>query len=50
MSDATNTDGQHPALVTAAGAAAPPPHGVTGTDDQHPAIVSRPGSPATPER
>jgi hypothetical protein len=38
MSDATGTDGAHPALVfiTAAGLGAPDP---TGTDGAHPALV-----------
>ena len=44
MSDPTNTDAAHPALVTAAGVAVPPPAGdPTGTDSQHPAIVTKPG-------
>ncbi|MDX6640160.1 MAG: hypothetical protein QOF12_1171 [Solirubrobacteraceae bacterium] len=46
MTDPTNTDAQHPALVTATGpaqapSAAPDP---TGTDAQHPALVTRPGA------
>ena len=45
MSDATGTDAQHPALVTATGPAAPPQPGPdpTGTNAQHPAIITRPG-------
>jgi hypothetical protein len=45
MSDPTNTDAQHPALVTATGAGMPAAQSETGTDDQHPAIVTRPGGP-----
>jgi hypothetical protein len=47
MSDPTNTDAQHPALVTVTGAAAPPPSGATSTAEQHPALATRPGA-ATP--
>ena len=47
MTDHTNTDATHPALVTATGVAAPPTAGdPTGTDTQHPAIVTRPGPAA----
>jgi hypothetical protein len=48
MTDPTNTDAQHPALVTAPGEAAPPAPRVTGTDDQHPAILTRPGGRGRP--
>lgn len=41
MSDPTNTDAQHPAIVTATGTAAPVAAPVTETDDQHPALVTR---------
>ena len=44
MTDPTNTDAGHPALVTASGSQAPPSPPATGTDDQHPAIVTHPGS------
>lgn len=43
MTDPTNTDAQHPALVTVTGTAHPPAAAATGTDDQHPAIETRPG-------
>jgi hypothetical protein len=46
MSDPTNTQAAHPAIVTATGVAQPPAPDPTGTDAQHPSIVSRPGSPA----
>ncbi|HUE29109.1 MAG TPA: hypothetical protein VMP89_20205 [Solirubrobacteraceae bacterium] len=46
MSDPTNTDAQHPAIVTAAGADPAPAPGATNTDDQHPALVTRPGDQA----
>jgi hypothetical protein len=48
MSDPTNTDAQHPAVVTASGRSQPPQPPATNTDDQHPAIVTRPGAPAPP--
>ena len=48
MTDPTNTDAQHPAIVTATGVAAPPAPTATNTDDQHPAIVTRPGEPQPP--
>jgi hypothetical protein len=49
VSDATGTDAQHPALVTATGVAEPAaPADATGTDDGHPAIVTRPGPGAKP--
>ncbi|HEX9482097.1 MAG TPA: hypothetical protein VF927_08360 [Solirubrobacteraceae bacterium] len=47
MTDPTNTDAQHPAIVTVIGVPAPPASGATGTDDQHPTVATRPG-PATP--
>jgi len=43
MSDPTNTDAQHPAIVTATGAPSPVSGTATNTDDQHPALVTRPG-------
>jgi hypothetical protein len=45
VSDATGTDAQHPAIVTATGPAEPSPAATdpTGTDTQHPAIVTRIG-------
>jgi hypothetical protein len=45
VNDPTNTDAQHPAIVTATGPPAPAAPSVTGTDDQHPALVTRPGGP-----
>jgi hypothetical protein len=51
MTDPTGTYSQHPALVTATGAAAPPDRGpdATGTYAQHPAVVTRPADePAVP--
>jgi hypothetical protein len=47
MTDPTNTDAQHPAIVTVTGVPASPASGATSTDDQHPALVTRPGT-ATP--
>jgi hypothetical protein len=47
MTDPTNTDAQHPAIVTVTGVPASPAGGATSTDDQHPALATRPG-PATP--
>jgi hypothetical protein len=46
MSDPTNTDAQHPAIVTATGPSAAPTGepDATGTDAQHPALVTRPGA------
>jgi hypothetical protein len=43
VNDPTNTDAQHPAIVTTTGEAAPPTGSATGTDDQRPAVVTRPG-------
>jgi hypothetical protein len=42
MSDPTNTDTQHPALLSTPGPPPPPAPPATGTDEQHPAIVTRP--------
>jgi hypothetical protein len=47
VTDPTNTDAQHPAIVTVTGVPASPAGGATSTDDQHPALATRPG-PATP--
>jgi hypothetical protein len=47
MPDPTNTDAEHPAIVTVTGEPAPPAGGATSTDDQHPAVATRPGA-ATP--
>jgi hypothetical protein len=47
MTDPTNTDAQHPAILTATGAAPPPAAGATNTDDEHPALVTRPGDRRT---
>ena len=47
MTDPTDTDAQHPAIVTVTGAPASPASGATSTDDEHPAIATRPGA-ATP--
>jgi hypothetical protein len=47
MPDPTNTDAQHPAIVTVTGVPAPPASGATGTNDEHPALATRPGA-ATP--
>ena len=44
MTDPTNTDAQHPAIVTVTGVPASPASGATSTDDQHPALVTRPGA------
>jgi hypothetical protein len=43
MTDPTNTDAQHPAIVTATGDPPPVAGAATNTDDTHPAIVTRPG-------
>jgi hypothetical protein len=48
MPDPTNTDAQHPAIITVTGEPAPPASGATGTDDQHPTVVTRPGSARPP--
>jgi hypothetical protein len=48
MTDPTNTDAQHPAIVTVTGVPASPASGATSTDDQHPALVTRPGAATSP--
>jgi hypothetical protein len=48
MTDPTNTDAQHPVIVTVTGVPASPASGATGTDDQHPAVVTRPGAATSP--
>ncbi|MCW2969490.1 MAG: hypothetical protein JWO23_617 [Solirubrobacterales bacterium] len=48
MTDPTNTDAQHPAIVTVTGVPAPPASGVTSTDDEHPALATRPGADTLP--
>jgi hypothetical protein len=48
MTDPTNTDAQHPAIVTVTGVAASPASGTTSTDDQHPAVATRPGPATSP--
>jgi hypothetical protein len=48
MPDPTNTDAQHPAIVTVTGVPAAPAGGATSTDDQHPAVATRPGAAAPP--
>ena len=48
MTDPTNTDAQHPALVTATGPATPEPPTPTGTDDQHRRSLTRPGEARPP--
>jgi hypothetical protein len=48
MPDPTNTDAQHPAIVTVTGESAPPASGATGTDDLHPTVATRPGVAAPP--
>jgi len=48
VADPTNTDAQHPAIVTVTGVPASPPSGATSTDDQHPAVVTRPGAATAP--
>jgi hypothetical protein len=48
MTDPTNTDAQHPAIVTVTGAPASPGGGATSTDDQHPAVATRPGAASSP--
>jgi hypothetical protein len=49
VTDPTNTDAQHPALVTTTGPQTPAPATATGTDDRHPAIVTHPGAAQPPE-
>jgi hypothetical protein len=46
MTDPTNTQAAHPAIVTATGVAQPPAADPTNTDAAHPATVSRPGPAA----
>jgi hypothetical protein len=46
--DPTNTDAQHPAIVTVTGVPAPPAPGATGTNDQHPAVATRPRAAKPP--
>jgi hypothetical protein len=48
MIDPTNTDTQHPAIVTVTGGPTSPASGATGTDDQHPALATRPGAAKPP--
>jgi hypothetical protein len=48
MTDPTNTDAQHPAIVTLTGVPASPASGATSTDDQHPALATRPGAATSP--
>jgi hypothetical protein len=48
VTDPTNTDAQHPAIVTVTGVPASPASGATSTDDQHPAVVTRPGAATSP--
>jgi hypothetical protein len=48
VTDPTNTDAQHPAIVTVTGVPAPPASGATSTDDQRPAVATRPGAATSP--
>lgn len=48
MTDPTNTDAQHPAIVTVTGVPDSPASGATSTDDQHPAVATRPGPATSP--
>jgi hypothetical protein len=48
MTDPTNTDAQHPAIVTVTGVPASSASGATSTDDQHPAVATRPGPGTSP--
>jgi hypothetical protein len=48
MTDPTNTEAQHPAIVTVTGVPASPASGATSTDDEHPAVATRPGAAKLP--
>jgi hypothetical protein len=48
MTDPTNTNAQHPAIVTVTGVPASPASDATSTNDQHPAVATRPGAATSP--